>query len=77
MLQLKRGSIRPAYFQEKYGVDVRDALRRALWHRWRADGYLAAADDDVVALTREALLRVDVAAATASSCPSTRQVRYT
>ena len=23
VLQLKRGSIRPAYFQEKYGVDVR------------------------------------------------------
>jgi oxygen-independent coproporphyrinogen-3 oxidase len=58
VLQLKLGSIRPAYFSRKYGVD--------LFHRFAgpfasltADGYLARADADMVALTREGLLRVD------------------
>ena len=62
VLQLKLGSVRPAYFREKYGVNVlerfRDQLRlaggRGLSRRPRRD--------DVVALTREGLLRVDVAA---------------
>jgi oxygen-independent coproporphyrinogen-3 oxidase len=59
VLQLKRGSIRPGYFQEKYGVDVRRRFAEPL-ASLSADGYLAAADDDRVALTRDALLRVDV-----------------
>ncbi len=59
VLQLKRGSIRPAYFQEKYGIDVRARFAEAL-ASLSADGYLAAADDDRIALTRDALLRVDV-----------------
>jgi len=59
VLQLKRGSIRPGYFQEKYGVDVRKRFAEPL-ASLSADGYLAAADDDRVALTRDALLRVDV-----------------
>jgi oxygen-independent coproporphyrinogen-3 oxidase len=59
VLQLKRGSIRPGYFQEKYGVDVRQRFAQPL-ASLSADGYLAAGDDDRVALTRDALLRVDV-----------------
>ena len=30
VLQMKRGSVRPAYFAEKYGVDVLDRFRRRL-----------------------------------------------
>ena len=58
VLQLKRGSIHPAYFQEKYGVRVRKRFAEPL-RSLSAEGYLAAADDDRIALTREALLRVD------------------
>jgi oxygen-independent coproporphyrinogen III oxidase len=59
VLQLKRGSIRPMYFAEKYGVDVLDRFGPAL-ASLAADKYLAKADRDVVALNREGLLRVDV-----------------
>jgi oxygen-independent coproporphyrinogen-3 oxidase len=58
VLQLKRGSIRPAYFQEKYGVDV---LRRfpSQFAALRAEGYLISATADGVKLSREGLMRVD------------------
>jgi oxygen-independent coproporphyrinogen-3 oxidase len=58
VLQLKRGWLRPAYFREKYGVEL---LRRfaAPLAELQAKGYLARADDDRVALSREGLLRVD------------------
>ncbi len=59
VLQLKRGSIRPAYFKDKYGVDVRQRFAEPL-ASIQADGYLAAADEDAIALTRDGLLRVDV-----------------
>jgi oxygen-independent coproporphyrinogen-3 oxidase len=59
VLQLKRGSIRPAYFAEKYGVDVLRRFRDGI-ASLRDAGHLAAADQDRVALTRDALLRVDV-----------------
>jgi oxygen-independent coproporphyrinogen-3 oxidase len=59
VLQLKRGSNRPSYFAEKYGVDVLSRFRDAL-ASLNADGYLAEASRDRIALTREALLRVDV-----------------
>lgn len=58
VLQLKRGSIRPAYFADKYGVDVAQRFAEPL-ASLTADGYLAAASDEVVALSREGLLRVD------------------
>jgi len=58
VLQLKRGSIRPAYFAEKYGVEIRQRFAEPL-SSLSAEGHLAAADDDRIALTREALLRVD------------------
>ena len=59
VLQLKRGSNRPAYFAQKYGVDVLNRFRDAL-ESLRQDGYLADATPDRIALTREGLMRVDV-----------------
>ena len=59
MLQLKRGSLRPAYFADKYHVNVLDRFRDGL-ARLESQGYLAEASTDRVALTRDALLRVDV-----------------
>ena len=59
VLQLKRGSVKPTYFSEKYGVDVLRRFRDAL-ASLRTSGDLATADEDRIALTRDALLRVDV-----------------
>jgi len=58
LLQLKRGSIRPAYFQQKFDVDV---LRRfpSQFAELRADGYLTSATPEGVTLSRGGLLRVD------------------
>ena len=58
ILQLKFGSIRPRYFTEKYQVDVLKRFRPQL-DSLAADGYLQSVTPDVVALTREGLLRVD------------------
>jgi oxygen-independent coproporphyrinogen-3 oxidase len=58
VLQLKLGSIRPAYFRDKYGVHVLQRFRKPLDSLAR-DGYLQAATEDVVALNRTGLLRVD------------------
>jgi oxygen-independent coproporphyrinogen-3 oxidase len=59
VLQLKRGSNTPAYFAQKYGVDVFQRFAGAI-HSLREDGYLAEATADRIALTREGLMRVDV-----------------
>jgi oxygen-independent coproporphyrinogen III oxidase len=59
VLQLKRGSIHPSYFQDTYHVDVLDRFREP-FRSLKADGFLRAAGDDEVALSREGLLRVDV-----------------
>ena len=59
VLQLKRGSNRPAYFAQKYGVDVLARFHDAL-ASLRRDGYLVEATRDRIALTREGLMRVDV-----------------
>ena len=58
ILQLKLGSIRPAYFQQKYGVDVLERFVEPL-ASLSADGFLASATADAVSLTRAGLLRVD------------------
>jgi oxygen-independent coproporphyrinogen-3 oxidase len=58
ILQLKLGSIRPAYFRDKYGVDVLERFRVQL-DGLSAEGFLAAATTDIVSLTRDGLLRVD------------------
>lgn len=59
VLQLKRGANRPAYFAQKYGVDVLSRFAGAIKSLMQ-DGYLAEASADRVALTREGLMRVDV-----------------
>ncbi|HET9704140.1 MAG TPA: coproporphyrinogen-III oxidase family protein [Vicinamibacterales bacterium] len=59
VLQLKRGANRPAYFREKYGVDVLTRFAGAL-NSLREDGYLSEATADRIALTRDGLMRVDV-----------------
>ena len=58
ILQLKLGSIRPAYFQQKYGVDVLERFAEPL-ASLTADGFLASATAEAVSLTRAGLLRVD------------------
>ena len=59
VLQLKRGSIRPAYFADKYAVDVRARFREPI-ASLAGEGYLEEAGPDRVALSREGLLRADV-----------------
>jgi oxygen-independent coproporphyrinogen-3 oxidase len=59
VLQFKRGWIRPAYFREKYHVDVRQRFRDPL-ASLEAEGYLAPPNGRMLALTREGLLRVDL-----------------
>jgi coproporphyrinogen III oxidase-like Fe-S oxidoreductase len=59
ILQLKRGSIRPGYFIEKYGVNVLERFSDQLASLDRS-GFLEAVTSDRIAFTRDALLRVDV-----------------
>lgn len=58
VLQFKLGRVRPAYFRDKYGVDILQRFQGAI-ASLAADGYLGEASGDVVSLTRAGLLRVD------------------
>jgi oxygen-independent coproporphyrinogen III oxidase len=58
ILQLKRGALTPAYFRDKYGVDPLQRFDGPLASLER-EGLLAERSPGRVALTREALLRVD------------------
>jgi oxygen-independent coproporphyrinogen-3 oxidase len=58
VLQLKRGAVRPSYFEQKYGADVLERFREPL-ASLDADGYLREATSEQVALTRDGLLNVD------------------
>jgi oxygen-independent coproporphyrinogen-3 oxidase len=55
---MKLGRLSPAYFHDKYGVDI---LRHfePQWASLTSEGYLAQATADRIALSREGLLRVD------------------
>ena len=57
ILQWKLGSVRPAYFLEKFGVDVEERYRPVL-EDWQRLGILEKRADRWV-LSRDALLRVD------------------
>jgi coproporphyrinogen III oxidase-like Fe-S oxidoreductase len=59
VLQLKRGSIRPTYFRDKYAVDVLERFREPV-ASLAAEGYLAEATPERLSLTRQGLLRADV-----------------
>ena len=58
VLQLKRGSVRPEYFEQKYGAKPLDRFAPQL-ASLQAEGFLAERTPERVALTREGLLRVD------------------
>jgi len=75
ILQLKLGSIAPAYFRDKYHVNVLDRFRDQL-DSLKAEGYLQTATDKAVALTREGLLRVD-GLLTRFFLPQHAGIRYT
>ncbi|MFM8532282.1 MAG: coproporphyrinogen-III oxidase family protein [Acidimicrobiia bacterium] len=59
VLQLKRGANNPAYFARKYGVDVLSRFADAI-KALRDEGYLSEVSAERIALTRDALMRVDV-----------------
>jgi oxygen-independent coproporphyrinogen III oxidase len=75
VLQLKLGSIRPAYFRDKYHVNVLERFAPQL-DELKADGFLKTASEDLVALTRVGLLRVD-ALLSAFFLPAHAGIRYT
>jgi oxygen-independent coproporphyrinogen-3 oxidase len=58
VLQLKRGFVRPEYFEQKYGVKILDRFR-SQFDSLLAESYVAEASGKIVTLTREGLLRVD------------------
>jgi len=58
VLQLKRGWIRPQYFQDNYGVDIRDRFKEQFASLLR-DGLMGPSTPDRFTLTRDALLKVD------------------
>jgi oxygen-independent coproporphyrinogen-3 oxidase len=58
VLQLKRGSVRPTYFEEKYGASPLERFAPQL-ASLRAEGFLAELTPERIALTREGLMRVD------------------
>jgi oxygen-independent coproporphyrinogen-3 oxidase len=58
ILQMKRGAVRPAYFEEKYGADPLVRFRPQL-EELQTAVFLAELSPDRIALTREGLMRVD------------------
>jgi oxygen-independent coproporphyrinogen-3 oxidase len=58
VLQMKLGRLSPAYFQRKYGADILRHFQDQ-WASLRAEGYLAEASPECLALTRDGLMRVD------------------
>ncbi len=58
ILQMKLGKLGPAYFSEKYGVDVLKTFASEL-AALRAERYVAEATPERLALTRDGLMRVD------------------
>ena len=57
ILQLKTGSLDPAYFRRKFSVDILERFARG-FEKLRSDGFLAP-DRATIELTREGLLQVD------------------
>jgi oxygen-independent coproporphyrinogen-3 oxidase len=75
ILQLKRGSIAPGYFQEKYGVDIGTRFK-SQFDSLADEGYIAARTGQILSLTRDGLLRVD-ALLKRFFLPQHLKVRYT
>ena len=75
IVQLKVGSIAPAFFPDKYHVNVLDRFSDQL-DSLKSEGYLQTATETSVALTREGLLRVD-GLLTRFFLPQHAGIRYT
>ena len=75
ILQLKLGSIKPAYFQAKYGVDILERFR-GQFASLAQSGDLRTAAEDGVSLTRTGLLHVDTLLAR-FFLPAHAGIRYT
>jgi oxygen-independent coproporphyrinogen-3 oxidase len=75
VLQLKLGRVSPSYFNGKYGVNILERFGDPL-ASLAAEGYVARADEDTVALTRDGLLRVDTLLPR-FFLPEHRDIRYT
>jgi coproporphyrinogen III oxidase-like Fe-S oxidoreductase len=75
VLQLKLGSVRPAYFARKYGVDLLARFGGEFEAR-RATGDVAEISPDAIRLTRKGLLRVDTLLPD-FFLPEHRGIRYT
>jgi oxygen-independent coproporphyrinogen-3 oxidase len=58
VLGLKKGFIRPAYFKDKYSVNILERFRDAL-DSLEGEGFLSSSSEKEVTLSREGLLRVD------------------
>jgi oxygen-independent coproporphyrinogen-3 oxidase len=56
-LQLKKGWLQPAYFQQKYQADILD-LWQEQWRQYSEQGWVEVGRDRIE-LTRDGLLRVD------------------
>jgi oxygen-independent coproporphyrinogen-3 oxidase len=75
VLQLKLGSVRPAYFAQKYGVNLVDRFSKEL-RALESSGDVAEASPDIIRLTRQGLLRVDTLLPDFFQ-PQHRGIRYT
>jgi oxygen-independent coproporphyrinogen-3 oxidase len=75
VLQLKRGSVAPRYFTQKYRVNVLDRFATQI-ESLRTEGLLDTANEERVAITRDGLLRVDVLLRR-FFLPQHRNIRYT
>ena len=75
VLQMKLGRLRPAYFADKYQVDILAQFAEQ-WASLRADGYLEEASADWIALSRDGLMRVD-SLLPRFFLPQHRKIRYT
>ena len=75
VLQLKRGSIRPDYFKNKYHIDVQSRFEKP-FATLKDDGYLAESSPDIVQLSRDGLLRVD-SLLPRFFLPAHTEIRYT
>jgi oxygen-independent coproporphyrinogen-3 oxidase len=58
VLQLKLGHVSPTYFRNKYGVEILQQFEEQ-FTALQQEGYVARADEEMVRLTRDGLLRVD------------------
>ena len=58
ILQMKKGYLLPAYFEQKFGVNILERWARQ-WQQYLKDGWIASKSDERIELTRDGLLRVD------------------